>query len=126
MTTRPRSRVSDIKHAQKESLLLHKIAQFFVQIIQDEPKLAKLTVTRVSLSPDKGKCTVFMHALGGIAEFEALRPALVLFKSSLRKALSKEIPGRYTPNIRFTYDAQLDKQRHIDDLIDKLKDEGKL
>lgn len=124
--SQPRSRVSQIKHAQKESLLLHKIAQFFVQIIQDEPELAKLTVTRVALSPDKGKCTVFLHTLGGVAEYESLRPSLVLFKGSLRKALSKEIPGRYTPDIRFAYDSQLDKQRHIDDLIDKLKDEGKL
>lgn len=126
MTRPPRSRVSEIRHAQRESVLLHTIAKCFMQLIQDEPKLSPLSITRTELSPDKGHCMVFFHCLGGIEEFESLRKTLVLFKPSLRKALSQEIDGRYTPDLRFAYDHQLDKQRHIDDLIDKLKDEGKL
>jgi ribosome-binding factor A len=119
-------RVREIKHAQKESQLLQEIGQLFVQMSQDEPTLQGLYVTRVQLSPDKGKCTVFIHTLGGLKEFEEKRPTLVMFKGSIRKALAKLILGRYTPDLRFTYDAVLDKQRHIDDLIDKLKDEGDL
>ena len=120
------SRVSNIKHAQKESQLLQEIGQLYVQIAQDDPRLQGLYITRVKLSADKGMCTVFFHALGGLKEFEEKRPFLVLYKGSLRKALSQLITGRYTPNLRFTYDQQLDKQRHIDDLIDNLKKEGKL
>jgi ribosome-binding factor A len=121
-----RSRIRDIKHAQKESALLQKIGQFFIQIIQDEPELQKLSITRVQLSPEKGMCTIFFHALGGLSEYEALRSRLVLYKASLRKALSQVTHGRYTPELRFAYDAQLDKQRHMDDIIDRLKREGKL
>ncbi len=121
-----RSRTRDIKHAQRESVLLHKIGQFFIQIMQDAPELQKLSITRVQLSPEKGMCTIFFHALGGLSEYEALRSRLVLYKASLRKALSQAINGRYTPELRFAYDAQLDKQRHMDDIIDKLKREGKL
>lgn len=120
------SRVSDIKHAQKESELHQKIAQFFIQIVQNDPALQNLSITRVKLSPDKGVCFVFFHAMGGISEYEALHKQLVLYKPSLRKALSQSIHGRYVPNLRFKYDEQLDKQRHIDDLIDRLKKEGKL
>ncbi len=120
------SRVSEIKHAQKESALYQKIAQFFVEIMQNEPELQKLSITRVKLSPDKGSCTVLFHSMGGIKEFEQLRPTLVLYKASLRKALAQTIHGRYTPKIRFAYDAQLDKQQRIDDLIESLKKEGKL
>lgn len=119
-------RVREIKHAQKESQLLQEIGQLFVQMAQDEPDLAGLYVTRVKLSPDKGKCFIFIHTLGGIKEFEEKRPTLVLFKPSLRKALSQLIRGRYTPDLRFMYDAPLDKQRRVEDLIDKLKDEDKL
>lgn len=122
--TKPR--LSKIKHAQKESLLLHTIASLFMQIVQDEPLLAGFTVTRVELSPNKSSCRIFMHCQGGLEEFEQKRKTLVLYKPSLRQALSKSIHGRYTPELRFTYDSQLDKQRRIDDLIDKLKDEGKL
>lgn len=126
MTHSRSPRVRDIKHAQKESALLHKIGQFYVQIIQDEPALQSLSITRVQLSPDKGLCTVFFHAVGGIKEYETLRPRLVLYKASLRKALSQVLYGRYTPEIRFAYDTQLEKQSHMDDLIEKLKREGKL
>ena len=119
-----RSRVSEIKHAQKESNLFHKIAQFFLQIKQDEPKLEKLSISRVSLSPDKGTCTVFFYCPGGLKEYEAARPTLVLYKHSLRKALAEAIPGRYTPNIKFMYDQQQEKGRRVDELLDKLRGEG--
>ncbi len=122
--TKPR--LSRIKHAQKESLLLHTIASLFMQIIQDEPVLAGFTVTRAELSPNKSSCRIFFHCQGGLEEFEKKRKTLVLYKPSLRQGLSKSIHGRYTPELRFAYDAQLDKQRRIDDLIDKQKDEGRL
>ena len=118
------SRVSEIKHAQKESNLFHKIAQLFLQIQQDEPELRDLFLSRVTLSPDKGNCTVFFYAAGGIKEYEAKRPTLVLYKSSLRKSLAQLIPGRYTPSLRFSYDTHIEKQRRVDALLDSLKKEG--
>lgn len=119
-------RVGTIKRSQKESLLLREIASHFMQITRDNTELHGLIVTRVTLSPDKSKCTIFIHGQGGLAEFEEKRQQIVLYKASLRKALSQAIQSRYVPQLRFVYDAQLDKQRHIDDLIDKLKDEGNL
>jgi ribosome-binding factor A len=119
-----RSRISEIKHAQKESNLFHKIAQFFLQIKQDEPKLEGLSISRVALSPDKGTCTVFFFCSGGLKEYEAIRPTLVLYKHSIRKALAASIPGRYTPNIKFSYDPHREKQRRVDELLDSLKEEG--
>lgn len=119
-----RSRVSEIKHAQKESNLAHKIAQFFLQIKQDEPKLEGLSLSRVSLSPDKGTCTIFFYCAGGLKEYELIRPTLVLYKHSMRKALAESIPGRYTPNIKFAYDPHREKQRRVDELLDSLKKEG--
>jgi Ribosome-binding factor A len=119
-------RNSTIRHAQKESVLLHEIAKLFMQITADEPELQSLSLTRVRLSPDKSSCIVYIHGQGGLAEFEAKRKTLVLYHASMRKALANSIDSRYVPRIRFMYDAQLDKQRHIDDLIDGLKDTGKL
>ncbi len=118
------SRVSEIKHAQKESNYFHKISQLFIQIKQDEPELQNLFISRVALSPDKGRCTVLFYATGGIKEYEAKRPTLVLYKASLRKSLAQLIPGRYTPSLRFSYDPQIEKQRRVDALLDSLKKEG--
>ena len=115
-----RARVSSIKHAQKESVLLHVIARIFMQIALDEPELQGMSITRVRLSPEKSSCVVFFHGQGGLAEFEAKRKRLVLYQPSIRKALAAELQSRYVPRIRFMYDEQLDKQRHIEDLIDSL------
>ena len=119
-------RVRDIKHAQRESFLLQEIANFFMQIMRDEPRLQGLYISRVKLSPDRGSCTIFFYTPGGMDDFEDKRPTLVLYKPSLRTALAKSMHSRYVPELIFKYDEQVDKQRRIDELIEKLKEEGKL
>ena len=113
----------DVKRAQKESLLLREISQFFLQITLDFPELTSLSVSRVKLSPDKGACTVYFYAPGGLAEYEQKRPSLVLFKATLRKAISQSIPGRYTPELIFKFDDQFEKQQRLETLLNKIKDE---
>ncbi len=119
-------RVRDIKHAQREAFLFKEIAQFFLQIVADEPQLQGLYINRVKLSPDRGMCTVYFFTQGGLKEFEEKRPTLVLYKPSLRTALSKILHSRYVPNLRFAYDEQYEKQRRVEELINKLKEEEKL
>ena len=75
-----------------------------MQIMQDEPVLAGLTITRVELSPNKSKCTIFFHALGGMEDFEKKRKILVFYKPSLRKAFTINSWTIYS-SIRFAYDA---------------------
>lgn len=117
------SRVREIKHAQKESNFFHHIAQFILQIKQDEPSLSDLSFTRVELSPDGGLCTLFFSAPGGLQAYEKMRTTLVLYKPSLRSALAQSIPGRYIPSLRFAYDKRSEKQRRIDELLDRIKRE---
>ncbi len=119
-------RVSEIKHAQKESLLLRHLSTFFLQITLDEKELAGFAVNRVKLSPDKGMCTILLIAPGGMKEFEEKKGLLILYKPSLRSAIAKVINGRYTPDFVFAYDEAFEKQQRVNDIIEKLKDEGKL
>jgi ribosome-binding factor A len=120
------NRVSEIKHAQRESVLMREISNFFLRIVLDDDRLKGLQVNRVQLSADRGKCTVFFYTEGGMEDFEEKRKTLVLYKASLRNALSKSLESRRIPQLRFVYDAQFSKQRRIDDLLQKLKDEGEL
>lgn len=120
------TRVSTVKHAQKEAQVMREISNFFLRILYDEKRLFGLYVTRASLSPDKGMCTVFFHTSGGQQDFEEKRPVLILYKPSLRTALSKSLYSRYVPDLVFKYDAPFDKQRKVEDLMDRLKSEGKL
>lgn len=120
------TRVASIKHAQRESFLLREISESFSKILYDNPGLHGLFISRVRLSPDKGKCIIYFFATNGLPEYEEKKPTLVLYKASLRTALAKTMNSRYTPQLRFEYDAAFEKQQKIDNLIEKLKDEGRL
>jgi ribosome-binding factor A len=118
--------ISDIKHAQKESFLMREISSQLLKIINDDPKLDGLHVTRVKLSPEKGRCTVFFSSYEGQEDFKAKLGQLILYKPSLRSAVAKAMQSRYTPDLTFTYDEQLEKTEKTNLLIEKLKDEGRL
>ncbi len=121
-----KSRLQDIKQAQKESLLQRELASFFVRIAQDNPDLQTLSVSRVNLTHKKSVVTVFFSCLNDKEEFDKLLPKLILFKPSIRSSLAKSLNQRYTQNIVFVYDSELEQRRGVEELIDKLKDEGKL
>jgi ribosome-binding factor A len=119
------SRVSDIKRAQKESLLLHELSSYFLRITLDDERLKSLTLNRVKLSRDKSSCTLFFFCEGGAEMFKELLPALILYKPSMRKALADQIEGRYTPQLIFKYDAPFERQLSVEALLDKIKEEEK-
>ena len=118
------SSVTNVKRAQKESLLFREISQLFLQAGHDDPKLQEVTISRVALSSDKGVCTVFFYNAQGQDRFkEELLPILTQYKSSLRKALASRIRSRYTPELIFAFDTQLEKQLHLEALIDRVKED---
>ena len=115
-----------VKHAQRESFLLREISDLFLRIALDDPLLQDFYVTRVELSPDRGHCTIHFHTPSGFDVFKEKLSSLILYKPSLRSALSKALHTRYTPELKFLYDEGIDKQNKIEDLFRRLEDEGKL
>ncbi len=116
-------RQKNIKQAQKEELLLRELAQLFLQIALDEPRLHDLFLNRVHLSPDKGMCSIYFYSPLGKKKFDEIFPILILYKPSLRAALAKRIPARYTPQLVFKFDDQFEKQQRIENLLEKIKTE---
>lgn len=116
-------RISDIKRAQKESLLLHELSSYFLRITMDDPRLKELTINRAKLSKDKSSCTIFFYCSGGLERFQELMPVLILYKPSMRKALADSIASRYTPQLIFKYDAPFERQLSIEALLDSIKEE---
>lgn len=110
-----------IKRAQRESLLYKEISQCMHIISMDDPCLQDIMVNRVQLSADKSVCTVLFFSSQGPAVFMKLLPRLTEYKATIRTALAKAIQSRYVPNIVFAYDAQFEKQIHIERLLDKIK-----
>jgi ribosome-binding factor A len=116
----------DIKKAQKESVLLREIAGLFVHIMIDDPRLEGLFINRVQLSPDGGMCHIYFYTSKGKDDFFERLEILKLYKPSLRKAIAHKLQARYTPNLVFEFDAQFEKEQKMNDLMNKLKEEGKL
>lgn len=117
------SRLSDIKKSQKESLLLREISTIFFQASLDDKNLQDAYISRVKLSDDKGVCYVFFYCPAGEEFFNEKLKILKLYKPSLRKAIAKTIKGRYVPELIFKYDNEFEKQRKIEDVLDKIKEE---
>jgi ribosome-binding factor A len=113
---------SAIKRAQKESQLQQEISKLLHQLMLDDHRLQGLFVNRVKLSPDKSICTVYFYTANGQTEFEEKLGSLILYKPSLRKAIAQIIPAKYVPEFVFKFDEQFEKQKRIDELLAKIKD----
>lgn len=119
-------KVREVKHAQRESFLLRELSELFLRVALNDPLLQDYYITHVKLSPNRGHCEIFFHTPRGFQVFKEHLSALILYKPSLRSALSKALQTRYTPDLTFMYDEGIDKQNKMEDLFRKLEEEGKL
>lgn len=117
------TKVTDIKRAQRASLLLKTISELYIEATRDDKDLAGLYISRVDLSQDKGICYVFFYTPEGVDYFKTRLKQLTLYKPSLRAALSKKVPGRYTPDIVFRFDIQQEKVNRLDNLFEQVKND---
>ncbi len=118
------SSVGDVKRAQKESLLFREISQLFLEAALDDPKLSTVSTTRAELSSDKSNLTVYFYTGEGEEFFnKELLTIVDQYKISLRKALAGRIRSRYVPKLTFAFDAQLEKQLRLEQLIEEVKEE---
>jgi ribosome-binding factor A len=106
-------RVSSIKRAQKESLLMRSISHLLMQISLDD--------NRVSLSASKSICTIYFYSPRGQDYFKEIFQTLVLYKPSMRAAIAKILDARYTPDLVFRFDEQFEKQLKLENLLDSVK-----
>lgn len=116
-----KSRTTDIKRAQKESVLFRLISELFRQAALENPALADVFVNRVELSPGKSMCTVYLYTAQGKEHFDQLLPELKIYKPSMRKAIAQTMQARYTADLVFKFDQQFEKTQRIERLIETVK-----
>lgn len=116
-----------IKHAQRESYFTREIVSLMQKIAMDDQKIFDLYVTRVSLSHNRGSCTVFLGTFNGNEEgFDEKLRQLVLYKPSLRTGLAKLSHTRCVPELFFRFDDRLKKIHRMEKIFDELKSTGQL
>jgi ribosome-binding factor A len=83
-----------------------------------DPRMRAVTITHIRLSPDLRQAFIrftLLEAEGGDRE-GALR-ALEHAEPFFRRHLAEELELRFTPELRFAYDSQLESARRIDSLL---------
>lgn len=104
---------SDVRRAQKESLLFRAFSEIYSELVREEPQLQGIYVNKVSLSKDKGTCTILFFCEDQ-AKFQEVFPTLILYKPSMRKSIAQKISARYIPELRFVFDKKCERQQNLE------------
>ncbi len=114
----------NIKQKQRESLILREISPLLMELFKDYPELANFLVTKVELSKDGGLCSIFVYDCvtpNNQKGFSSIK----LFAPSTRKALAQVLQARYVPELRFIYDASINKILDLNQALCKISQELK-
>lgn len=116
------NKTRQLKRAQKESLIRKEFSKLFLEVKLNNPDFEDIYINRVELSADKSIAYIYFFTDKGQDFFDEKLKMLILYKPSLRKALSRLLNSRYTPQIVFRYDKTFEKQCKIEKLLDKVKE----
>ena len=111
------------KREQKTSLFLREISSIIQTLVQDEPALLKVFITKVELAKNYSTCYVYFSTYTDKSDFDEALEILKLYRPSIRKALGQAVSGRYVPDLRFVYDEDKEKERNILNLLDKVAEQ---
>lgn len=116
------SPVKKIKNARRASEVGRQVSSLLMKTALDDKELAGVAVSRTELSPDGAVCTILFYSPQGEKHFkEKQLQQLIIYKPSLRKALSQSLSGRYVPELVFAYDSSIEKIMRIEELLEKTK-----
>jgi ribosome-binding factor A len=88
-----------------------------------DPKLADVTFSRVQLADDLQYAKIFFSVLGDKKKQVAAEGALQRAKGFMRSHLAKVLNMRYTPELHFVYDHQIEKVSEIEKLLQEIAKE---
>jgi ribosome-binding factor A len=119
-------RPGEVKRAPRVAAMLGKeIAQLIAREVKD-PRVAFVTVTRVSMPDDLRSAQVLVRLVKDGDREERRKEALTGLRSAggfLRKEASRRIGLRFAPELAFAYDEGLDDVTRIEELLEEVKAE---
>jgi ribosome-binding factor A len=103
-----------------------RVAEEFREILAEEiprlkdPRVGFVTVTRVDVSPDLRRATVFYTVLGENKDVKGTRAGLISARAFLRRTLGHQVRLKYTPELDFEHDVGLDQVERVKALLDQI------
>ncbi len=96
------------------------VAEMLERRVKD-PRLGFVTVTDVRVSGDTQQATVFYTVLGEEADLDGSAAALASATGLIRSEVGKQLGMRHVPTLEFIHDALPENARHIDDLLERVR-----
>ena len=91
----------------------------------NDGRLARVSITKVELSPDYGYATVSWDTFDSGTRGDA-KTAIEASAGRIRSELAKVLDVRHVPSLTFVYDNQFEEEKKIMDLINAEKDKNAL
>ncbi len=110
-------RDSGFRRADRVSSEIHEILAVILSRFSKEPRLSRATITRVALSSDIRKATVFFRVFPG-EDPGAFQEAFTRYRGTLRKELASRIRIKYIPELNFVEDAEENALDRIERLLE--------
>jgi ribosome-binding factor A len=100
-----------------------RVAEEFREVLAEEiprlkdPRVGFVTVTRVEVSPDLRRATIFYTVMGKDRDHRATRAGLQSARSHLRGVLGKQVRLKFTPELEFEEDVGLAQVERVTELL---------
>lgn len=97
------------------------LSSLLVQRVSD-PRLENVIVTRVQMTPDLRLARMWVHSLAAeVGDHTSILKGLEAAAPFFRRELAQGLDLRFTPDLRFFWDDQLDDTRRIATLLREAK-----
>lgn len=107
-----------------ENLVRKVLSQILIEEISD-PRLNLLEITRVELSADLKVAHVYYSSILSVTDENASNNSEIALRKAakyLRSELGRRARLKFTPELRFNYDKNVEYADHINQVINKLHD----
>jgi ribosome-binding factor A len=103
-----------------------RVAEEFREVLAEEiprlkdPRVGFVTVTRVEVSPDLRRATIFYTVMGKDRDHRATRAGLQSARSHLRAVLGQQVRLKFTPDLEFQEDVGLAQVERVTELLKQI------
>ena len=109
------------RHSQRAQRVADQIQRELAQLLRDEvkdPRVGRITVTVVEVSPDLSHAKIFFTHLAGRDHAKETLDALQHTAGFLRSELSRRLKLYSVPQLHFVYDESIEAGMRLSQLID--------
>jgi ribosome-binding factor A len=109
-----------LERLQKE--ILREVSRIVLQELND-PRVAGVTFTRVTLTPDLREATVYGTAFGGLRGWRRAAGGLARARGYIQSALGDRLAVRHSPAVAFAFDAENERAARMEELFHAIERE---